>query len=229
MKIIVSDFDNTFYTAEYEKNIQLIKSFIEKGNKFIIATGRPIYLLKPDIEDYNLDCSYIVCNDGGVIFDSKGKKIFEENIDKEVAKEVYELLSKDDNFEEVFIDTALNFSKDINDTFNAILALPKDKKIAQKQIDELMEKYPSIQGYISHRWLNILNRNSSKGNAIKMLMNMNNWSYDDVITIGDNYNDVSMLENFNSFIIKGDKNIEDKAKYVVNNFKEMLEIIDEGN
>ena len=142
MKIIVSDFDNTFYTAEYEKNIQLIKSFIEKGNKFIIATGRPIYLLKPDIEDYNLDCSYIVCNDGGVIFDSEGKKIFEENIDKEVAKEVYELLSKDDNFEEVFIDTALNFSKDINDTFNAILALPKDKKIAQKQIDELMEKYP---------------------------------------------------------------------------------------
>lgn len=229
MKIIVSDFDNTFYTAEYEKNIQLIKSFIEKGNKFIIATGRPIYLLKPDIEDYNLDCSYIVCNDGGVIFDSEGKKIFEENIDKEVAKEVYELLSKDDNFEEVFIDTALNFSKDINDTFNAILALPKDKKIAQKQIDELMEKYPSIQGYISHRWLNILNKNSSKGNAIKMLMNMNNWSYDDVITIGDNYNDVSMLENFNSFIIKGDKNIEDKAKYVVNNFKEMLEIIDEGN
>ena len=229
MKIIVSDFDNTFYTAEYEKNVQLIKSFIEKGNKFIIATGRPIYLLKPDIEDYNLDCSYIVCNDGGVIFDSEGKKIFEENIDKEVAKEVYELLSKDDNFEEVFIDTALNFSKDINDTFNAILALPKDKKIAQKQIDELMEKYPSIQGYISHRWLNILNKNSSKGNAIKMLMNMNNWSYDDVITIGDNYNDVSMLENFNSFIIKGDKNIEDKAKYVVNNFKEMLEIIDEGN
>lgn len=229
MKIIVSDFDNTFYTAEYEKNIQLIKSFIEKGNKFIIATGRPIYLLKPDIEDYNLDCSYIVCNDGGVIFDSEEKKIFEENIDKEVAKEVYELLSKDDNFEEVFIDTALNFSKDINDTFNAILALPKDKKIAQKQIDELMEKYPSIQGYISHRWLNILNKNSSKGNAIKMLMNMNNWSYDDVITIGDNYNDISMLENFNSFIIKGDKNIEDKAKYVVNNFKEMLEIIDEGN
>ncbi len=229
MKIIVSDFDNTFYTAEYEKNVQLIKSFIEKGNKFIIATGRPIYLLKPDIEDYNLDCSYIVCNDGGVIFDSEGKKIFEENIDKEVAKEVYELLSKDDNFEEVFIDTALNFSKDINDTFNAILALPKDKKIAQKQIDELMEKYPSIQGYISHRWLNILNKNSSKGNAIKMLMNMNNWSYDDVITIGDNYNDISMLENFNSFIIKGDKNIEDKAKYVVNNFKEMLEIIDEGN
>lgn len=229
MKIIVSDFDNTFYTAEYEKNVQLIKSFIEKGNKFIIATGRPIYLLKPDIEDYNLDCSYIVCNDGGVIFDSEGKKIFEENIDKEVAKEVYELLSKDDNFEEVFIDTALNFSKDTNDTFNAILALPKDKKIAQKQIDELMEKYPSIQGYISHRWLNILNKNSSKGNAIKMLMNMNNWSYDDVITIGDNYNDISMLENFNSFIIKGDKNIEDKAKYVVNNFKEMLEIIDEGN
>lgn len=229
MKIIVSDFDNTFYTAEYEKNVQLIKSFIEKGNKFIIATGRPIYLLKPDIEDYNLDCSYIVCNDGGVIFDSEGKKIFEENIDKEVAKEVYELLSKDDNFEEVFIDTALNFSKDINDTFNAILALPKDKKIAQKQIDELMKKYPSIQGYISHRWLNILNKKSSKGNAIKMLMNINNWSYDDVITIGDNYNDISMLENFNSFIIKGDKNIEDKAKYVVNNFKEMLEIIDEGN
>lgn len=229
MKIIVSDFDNTFYTDRYEDNVKLIKEFVEKGNKFIIATGRPIYLLNPSIEGYNLDCSYIVCNDGGVIFDPDGNKIFEENIENAIAKEIYDILSASDNIEEVFIDTALNFSKNTDDTCNAILALPKDKILAQKQIDEIMEKYPSIQGYISHRWLNILSKNSSKGNAVKLLMEMNNWSYDDIITIGDNYNDISMLEAFNSFIIKGDKNIEDKAKHVVNNFEEMLEIINESD
>lgn len=229
MKIIVSDFDNTFYTDKYEENIKLINDFIKQGNKFIIATGRPIYLLYPSIKDYNFKCSYLVCNDGAVIFDQDLNKIYEENIEKEVGKMIYTDLINDDNLEEVYIDTSLEFSKDTNDTYNAILALPKDKSLAQNKINELMVKYPEIQGYISHRWLNILNKNSSKGNAIRKLVSLNNWNLEDVITIGDNYNDISMLEGFNSFIIRGDKNIENMAKHVVNDFKEMIEAIDESN
>ena len=49
-KIIVSDFDNTFFTDSYKKNIELVNDFVNKGNIFIIATGRPIYLLLNDLD-----------------------------------------------------------------------------------------------------------------------------------------------------------------------------------
>ena len=48
MKIVVSDFDNTFFTDKYLENIDIINDFVNKGNKFVIATGRPLYLLKKD-------------------------------------------------------------------------------------------------------------------------------------------------------------------------------------
>ena len=50
MKILVSDFDNTFYTQKIEENVKLVNQFREKGNVFIIATGRPLYLLKSDLK-----------------------------------------------------------------------------------------------------------------------------------------------------------------------------------
>ena len=39
MKILVSDFDKTLFTDEYELNIELVNKFISEGNIFIIATG----------------------------------------------------------------------------------------------------------------------------------------------------------------------------------------------
>ena len=52
MKILVSDFDKTFFTDEIKENVELVSKFMEEGNKFIIATGRPLYLLKPELKKY---------------------------------------------------------------------------------------------------------------------------------------------------------------------------------
>ena len=56
MKILISDFDKTFYTENYDNNIKLINEFVNAGNKFVIATGRPLYFLEPSIEGKNIKC-----------------------------------------------------------------------------------------------------------------------------------------------------------------------------
>ncbi len=225
MKILVSDFDKTFFTEEYEQNIELVNRFISEGNIFIIATGRPIYLLKPDIDKHNINYHYLICNDGAVIFDKADKKIFEDNINVEDAKKIFYELQNDLNLEKVFIDTASDFSIDTNDIFNGIVALPIDRKKAYSTINYLCNKYPSIQGYLSHKWINILTKNASKGQAIKLLANINNWNINEIITVGDNKNDLSMSRDFESYAIKGDEELMKSAKNTVINFKEMMEKI----
>ena len=69
MKLIVSDFDLTFFDENYDENIELINSFVDKGNMFIIATGRSYELLKKEIENKNIKFKYLICSDGAVILD----------------------------------------------------------------------------------------------------------------------------------------------------------------
>ncbi len=225
MKILVTDFDKTFFTEEYEQNIELVNKFISEGNIFIIATGRPIYLLKPDIDKYNINYNYLICNDGAAIFDCEDKKIYEDNIDESDAKKIFYELQNDLNLEKVFIDTARDFSIDTNDTFNGIVALPIDRNKAYSTINYLCNKYPSIQGYLSHKWINILTKTASKGQAIKLLANMNNWNTSEIITVGDNKNDLSMSHDFDSYAIKGDTELMKNSKHTVIDFKKMMEKI----
>ncbi len=225
MKILVTDFDKTFFTNNYEKNIELVNEFVKSGNVFIIATGRPIYLLEPDINKYNIDYSYLICNDGAVIFDNGKGKIYEDNMDKETAANVYNELHDDLNLERVFIDNTCSFSTDPNDIVNGIVALPVDRQKALDTIDYLCNKYPNIQGYLSHKWVNILTKNASKGNAIKWLANINRWDISEIITAGDNKNDLSMSKDFNSYAIEGNIELMNQTKHVVKDFAEMMEEI----
>ena len=39
MKMLVSDFDGTLYTNDYQKNIEAVNRFVEAGNLFVINTS----------------------------------------------------------------------------------------------------------------------------------------------------------------------------------------------
>ena len=90
MKILISDFDKTFYTENYDNNIKLINEFVNAGNKFVIATGRPLYFLEPSIEGKNINYYNLICSDGTVIFDKNNKILFQEVIKKETIQTLIE-------------------------------------------------------------------------------------------------------------------------------------------
>lgn len=223
MKVIVSDFDNTFFTNEIADNVKLVDDFRKKGNIFIIATGRPLYLLKPDLIKYNVKYDYLICNDGAVIFDKEENAIDKTNIDYHTTVQIYNILKRNVEIEHVYIDAIYDFGELDAKDFNGILALPYDRDRVSNLIKDICKNYPTIQGYFSHRWINILSASVSKGNAIKFLQDMNNWSSSNIYVIGDNNNDLSMTVYENSYAVKNGK-VEyiNKCNYKVENFKEMM-------
>lgn len=226
MKILVSDFDDTFFTDDIEENVKLVNEFINQNNIFIIATGRPLYLLKPELIKYKVNYNFLICNDGAVIFDNKDNIIDKTNIDYLTAVQIYNVLKRSYEIEHVYVDAIYDFKGLDSKDFNGILALPYNRDNVNQLLKEICYKYPTIQGYLSHRWINILSIDASKGNAIKYLENMYDWKEEYIYTIGDNNNDLSMTIYNNCYaVLSGKKEFIDKCNYKVKNFKEMIDRI----
>ena len=70
-KVLVSDYDQTFYLNDYdiEINKKEVKKFRDKGNIFIIATGRSFFDFKNKVNAYNIEYDYVILNHGATILD----------------------------------------------------------------------------------------------------------------------------------------------------------------
>jgi hypothetical protein len=202
MKILASDFDKTLFTSDYKKNILKINEFVDKGNIFIIATGRNITHLKEDINGHNIKYEYLICNDGAIIFDKDHNVVYRKDIDPEIVKPIFDILSKDKNIMFATIDDSVNYVNNTEMPANAILGRPFDIDEAENVLSEILNKYPSVNGYTSDNWVNITDSMTSKGNAVKIIQEMLNIEKEDVYTVGDNINDISMNEIYNGYAME---------------------------
>ena len=93
-KIIISDYDQTFYIndEDIERNKVAVSEFEEKGNLFIIATGRSYLDFKNKVEAYNINYNYVILNHGATIIDSNDNIIYNFTIDNEIISKI-----KDEN------------------------------------------------------------------------------------------------------------------------------------
>ena len=68
----------------------------------------------------------------------------------------------------------------------------------------------------------MMNKNASKGNALEFLVNYLNISLDDTMAIGDNFNDLSMLQKAKHSVAMGNSNdkIKELCRYVTFTNKE---------
>lgn len=214
MKIIASDFDNTFFTKDYINNIKIINEFVDKDNMFIIVTGRNISHLLKDIKGYNIKYSYLICNDGGIIYDKNLKVIYRNDIDSVISKKIYDELRDNDAVLEPLIDTSFKLTTFFETPANAIIVRPFDANKTRDLLVKLETNYPQIHGYISENWLNITDINTSKANGIKFLEEKLNLNHNDIHTIGDAINDIPMIKQYNGYIVS---NSSPELKEVTNN------------
>ena len=74
MKIAFSDFDGTLFFHDKEcipkKNIEAVKRWRASGNLFVLCSGRDVHSLMHEIKRQNLEYDYVICNNGGSIFDA---------------------------------------------------------------------------------------------------------------------------------------------------------------
>lgn len=73
MKIAVSDFDGTLFFHQEETvpriNIEAVKKWRSAGNIFAFCSGRDVRSLMYEVKNHDLEYDFIICNNGGTLFD----------------------------------------------------------------------------------------------------------------------------------------------------------------
>lgn len=236
-KLIFFDVDGTL---SYQGNIipSVIEAFneLKKEHKVIIATGRCPYQMK-DIDKYLQADGYIYCN--GKYAKYGDKVLYNEPLDKAMLKSLFKALEEanipysvltSSIYKTAFTDQIINdFSHHFKfvepkvvakeDIFNSdIFSI---NVYSQKEIREIINLFPELTFMrVSPMAYDVVEKNCEKGNCLKYFLDYLGIKSCDTIAIGDNINDLSMLNNVNDSICMGNGNdyVKKQVKYVTKDY-----------
>lgn len=228
-KLLVSDFDHTFFEKDdYEINIERVNKFVDNGNIFVIATGRNLNQIKEGIGHHQIKYSYIIANDGGIIFDSEYNILYRKDIYSSIVSPICELLRNSPIIKDYYIDAAYHLSRNEEEETNAIVAHfdRKDTMEAYQLLNLITYSFPPVHGYINEDWLSITDQDVSKGNGISILNEILNIDQHDIYTIGDTINDISMSIYHSYAMENGTDDLKKVCGKTVQSVYELIEKIE---
>lgn len=240
--LLVTDMDGTLLNAKgkiSKANQEAIGYFMEEGGSFTIATGRMTPSAKKVIYGLKVNFPAILYN-GCKIYDYTEDKTLYESYLEEERKKLVELLKKQEPYlgieiysnENVYVykpcKYSYRFSKQGYDVFYDVKPEVWEKKWTkvlligeEQEMDTLEaifhEKYD--EGLIIRsgaRYLEIMPKYSTKGKALNYLVDLYAVDPTQVIAVGDNMNDIDLLENaaFGFRVANGAKRLKESAKYL---------------
>jgi len=217
--MIVLDLDGTALTSKnlMTNNLQKILISLRQNNKcrIVLASGRSISSMKKIAHNLGLETPVITLN-GGVIIDSNSNSIFyEKNLPTNIYKESLQILKKLDVDSVIFTSSAVYADKPSHITeilekytdntiewINNYQSVKSPVKILF--IPESREAIASVKKHTLHldidiidsgfRFVEIVPKGVNKGAALKMVSEMVNIRREDIISFGDNENDIEMLQ-----------------------------------
>lgn len=221
-KLIAIDLDDTLLNSNL-KISDSDKLYIEKAIKenidVTIATGRMFRSAQVYAEEMNLDIP-IITYQGGLIKESKTLDIlYNMTLDKDISKEIIEL-SMNLNLhiqiyidDEYYIDEHNDYSEYYNrnigfpgipvgslndfefDSPNKLLIISEPERIIEHK-ESFIERFgDEVEISISKpKFLEFTNKKATKGLALEHLASLKSISSNDILAIGDSYNDLSMIK-----------------------------------
>lgn len=252
--ILFSDYDGTLRQNDKIDNDVLIaiRKFRSAGNLFAVVTGRDYtngYKMFKAKDEFPFD--YIINSSGSYACDDGGKVVFSEKIDGntpvgELTLTQY-LLQRcmDLTHNRCLICDEKNtwrFHPDFscgNDEYAAISDVKKitgfssvhllcdTGVVAVEVCDILKTEFGTIINMSRNgRCIDITPLGVDKASSIEHLIDVIGINKDCVWTVGDNYNDIPMIEKYHGCAIKsGVDDLKDIAEYVCANVAEVIEII----
>ena len=221
--IVFSDFDNTLYTHDntsFERNLKSIQEFREKGNKFCIATGRNRASLEriwPDCEEY-LD--YSILDNGAVCLDRQGKELFREMMPPKIVEAIIQMVKEQYGDEEVqvvfYYDTKEWQEPGLNMT--KLRCWAKNRATSESICNAVNTAYGShLRSFVArvammtslawikdpeqyNSFVDIVPMDAGKHNAVRRLSEL--YPSEQVVTIGDDTNDLEMIREFNGYAMR---------------------------
>lgn len=220
IKMVALDLDGTLLNSEGEIskfNRDIIHSLEAKGIKVILCTGRPYLAMKRFRKDLDLK-NEVICFNGAMIVDSNESPIYSTCVDPSISRDLVSLGVDNNVYFQGFIGdrwlvpsvtkTTLDYSKrgnlkyEVSDflldsdlDFTKLLYIDEPQKIkaiAKKIETQFKDKL--YFAFSNERYLEVLNINSSKAKALEVLLNKYGYTNENLLTMGDGYNDLEMLE-----------------------------------
>ena len=217
-KLVVSDFDGTFYRNEEEivKNIEAVKKFKEKGNLFLIATGRSYDDFEKMNQMFRIPCDYLILNNGATILNREKQVLYTFYIDEKIKNKVVDDLDLEQNTDIDFYFCCSGLESRVSprhEKLTKIAIYYKDHIDVSKIRDDLVNCYGddlTVTLGTNHN-IEIAGRNTSKATAIQYLLKHMNLSKDHVYVIGDSDNDAKMIQEFHGNCVE---NASDQIKQI---------------
>ncbi len=199
MKLLVSDYDGTFDTTESSetyRNSIAVDKFRRKGNQFAFATGRSFRSIKQQTNYYKISYDYLICSNGLAIFDKKDRLLKSTLISKEAILKTLAYLNKLGYVKKiVLLNVYGEETKNYDEVIEILFTLQiRNAKEAEKIKNELsflssMSKFNSV----------LVSSETNKVEGIQFISERFNIPHQDIITVGDEKNDIEMLLEYDGY------------------------------
>lgn len=243
IKLIASDMDGTLVNDEGKINesiYKLINTLHDKNIKFAAASGRFYSQLCKNFENVKSNMIIIAHNGALVKYKNDGRIIFSSPLKDEDIEHILNL--KREFGEEILIGAennafALNPKKEIYEAYKA-WEIPVKLCTSRQDIDSPVYRitYFSPEGvktdtikYLENnlnpnlgfvvsgsKWIDITNKEISKGNAIRIIQDKYNIKKKNTMVFGDYYNDITMFQaaDFSYAMENAPEDVKDKARFI---------------
>ena len=231
MKIAFSDFDGTLYFHHEDIipqiNIEAVNEWRSKGNIFVLCSGRDVHSLMHEVNNQELTYDFVICNNGGTIFDKNLKLIKSFPLDKiQLEKLVHSDIAKEFSSAEK-MRTMINspksqllkyFESEKYKNQDIIQKITVEQALSEMNVIQISLAYETEEiannyakrinnefegAFLANMNLNCIDicaKGINKAQGVKELLNLQkDKCFEQVLTIGDAQNDVPMIKEFEGY------------------------------
>ena len=218
--LFASDYDGTLYhDGKISKgNLEAIEAFRKLGHKFGIITGRSINSILDEVNEHKIPFDFISGINGGVVLDHNLKEIQIHKMNEDVVMDVLKTIDSfgvrlyglNDGYDHITVQyhDILNkvhiesFDRIYDNGITGMYVGCHTNEDALKVYAMINTKYADddIKSYANESYVDVATIFNSKATGVEVIMD----HYDitgSAYTVGDSYNDVPMLRDFNGFLM----------------------------
>ncbi len=234
MKLLVSDYDGTLDNNYHNLllNIDAIKEFMSKGNKFVLSSGRDFKGLKKVTDEYGIPYDYLSTVDGTFMFDKNDDLVYMHSINSDILKKIGNI-KKSEFVDHVEYNYPRFRSHDLieGEKIGGITFFIEEEYIPRSVINEFNKlkkennKYYEFLIYNTFKNLLVIRKKGiNKSTPISYLRKNIDIDYDDIYTIGNDLNDFPMIRDYNGYMVGSREEIENVA---INRYNAVYELVND--
>jgi Cof subfamily protein (haloacid dehalogenase superfamily) len=260
-KLLAIDLDGTLLDDNSKiphENLAAIKKALDIGVKVVLSSGRSPSAIRQFENELELISTgnFSIAFNGGVIYDTSTQTVFRElMLEKTLANSFISEINKYDTTILIYLNSQVTINREIEgmDSYGQAhkldIVIEKNLTSIDRDISSLMihgenRLLLKIENHLSNmfndkahicfshpEYLEIGNIKANKGVALKELATHLKIDMDDVIAVGNNHNDVSMIKEaaIGVAVANADHKLKDVSNYITkttNNEGAIKEVID---